>query len=100
MDNAIKYSENNFRINVSLEQITQNNIKISVGNKGIGIPAKEIPYIFNRFYRSNETRADISGNGLGLAIVKEIVELHKGEVTVESMPKEKTVFTITFPKCK
>ena len=94
IDNAIKYSSNNSRITILLEKISENKIKINVEDTGPGIPASEIPYIFNRFYRSNEIRSEIGGNGLGLAIAKEIVELHGGQISVESKPREKTIFKV------
>ncbi len=61
------------------------------------LPPAETPFVFNRFYRSDETRAEISGSGLGLAISKEIIELHKGEIKVESKPGVTTTFTVTLP---
>ncbi len=97
IDNAIKYSSNDSRVTIMLEKVTENKIKISVEDAGSGILSSEIPYIFNRFYRSDEIRAEVSGNGLGLAIAKEIVELHRGEISVESKPGEKTIFKVMLP---
>ena len=97
IDNAIKYSTNDSRVTIILEKVTEDKIKISVEDAGSGILSSEIPYIFNRFYRSDEIRAEVSGNGLGLAIAKEIVELHRGEISVESKPGEKTIFNVMLP---
>ena len=97
IDNAIKYSANNSGITIKLEKLTDSNIKINIEDKGAGIPKSEIPYIFNRFYRSSEIRSEVSGNGLGLAIAKEIVELHKGKISVESKINEKTIFSVILP---
>ena len=96
IDNAIKYSPAGSCVSIKLEKLT-NKIKISVENSGTGISNSEIPYIFNRFYRSNEIRSEISGSGLGLAIAKEVVELHKGDISVESKAGEKTVFRVVLP---
>ncbi len=97
IDNAIKYSMNGSSVTIILGGIVDNKIRISIQDTGPGISLSEIPYIFNRFYRSNEIRAEVSGNGLGLAIAKEIVELHKGEITVESKEGEGTIFNVTLP---
>ncbi len=98
IDNAIKYSSDNSIISIVLEKISVEKVKINIEDSGRGISSSEIPYIFNRFYRSNEIRAEISGSGLGLAIAKEITELHKGEIKVKSEPGVKTVFSIILPQ--
>jgi len=97
IDNAIKYSPENSCVSVKLDRSVDNKVKISVENNGTGIPSKDIPYIFNRFYRSDEIRSEISGSGLGLAIAKEVVELHRGEISVKSTAGERTVFSIMLP---
>jgi len=71
---------------------------VTVADTGIGIPAEELPYIFDRFFRGVEPRSmQISGTGLGLAIVREIVELHGGRVTMESQAGAGTTFTTWLP---
>jgi len=97
IDNAIKYSFPNSSIKIKLKKLTNNKVIIEVIDNGQGISSAEIPFIFNRFYRSNETRAEISGSGLGLAITKEIIELHKGEIKVESKAAVKTIFSVILP---
>ncbi len=97
MDNAIKYSYLNSQIKITIDK-RDNNISICIENSGPGIPLSDIPYIFNRFYRSNEIRAEINGSGLGLAIAKEIIELHRGKIKVESTTGEKTTFTVILPE--
>jgi signal transduction histidine kinase len=65
---------------------------------GIGIGEEDMPYIFDRFYRADPARSlERGGTGLGLAIVKRIVELHRGNIDVESTPGEGSVFRITLP---
>ena len=64
----------------------------------MGISQEELPYIFERFFRGEGPRQmQVSGTGLGLAIAKEIVELHGGQVTVESQKDEGSTFTVWLP---
>ena len=97
IDNAIKYSFPNSSIKITLKKIANKKIIIQVIDNGQGISSNEIPFIFNRFYRSNETRAEISGSGLGLAIAKEIIELHHGEIKAESKSGSQTIFSVILP---
>lgn len=63
----------------------------------MGIPAEQLPHIFERFYQVENTGADIQpGSGIGLALTKELVELHGGQINVESKENEGTRFTVTF----
>jgi signal transduction histidine kinase len=72
---------------------------IEVRDTGPGIPPDELPHIFERFYRGTNTGdARASGSGLGLAIVRSIVEMHGGEIDVESALGHGTVFRIRFPR--
>jgi two-component system OmpR family sensor kinase len=69
-----------------------------VQDTGSGIAAKDLPHIFERFYRGDTSRARATGNsGLGLAIVKSIVEAHGGSIEVQSQVGEGACFTISFP---
>jgi signal transduction histidine kinase len=73
-------------------------IAIRIKDTGYGIPASDLPHIFDRFYRvRNNGHDEIQGNGLGLAIVKSIAQQHGGDVTVESKQGEGTCFTLTLP---
>ena len=95
IDNAIKYTPEGgaVRIHAEREDAT---IRISVRDTGIGIPAKDLPRIFERFYRVDEGRGrDQGGTGLGLAIAKHIVQLHGGELTVISVPGKGSTFSFT-----
>lgn len=71
-------------------------VKILVSDNGIGIKENDLPHIFKRLYKCDESRSH-GGSGLGMAIVKELTEAHHGTICVESMPKSNTVFTITLP---
>ncbi|MBP5442469.1 MAG: HAMP domain-containing histidine kinase [Treponema sp.] len=96
-DNALKNSEKGAVIRVTVEE-DNSKVLIKVYNTGHGIPAKEIPLIFNRFYRVDSSRARATGGyGLGLAIANTIVTGHKGKITVESQLDSYTQFTVTLP---
>jgi signal transduction histidine kinase len=75
-------------------------IEVSVSDDGPGIPAADLPQLFDRFYQSRQTVAPATGDGgrgLGLAIVKRIAELHEGDVAVESAMGRGTTVTIELP---
>jgi two-component system OmpR family sensor kinase len=72
--------------------------KLTVRDNGTGIKADHIPYVFDRFYRSDSSRTrKYGGSGLGLSITKSIVEAHGGDISVESKPGESTAFNVTLP---
>ena len=91
LDNALKFTPKGGKIEVRL---CGNPLSLSVANTGPGIPAKDLPHIFERFWRGDESRS-LPGNGLGLALVKAIVATYGGSVTCESTPGKWTVFTVT-----
>lgn len=98
MDNAIKYTpeEGSVTLTVSSEG---RNAAIKVSDSGEGIGQKDMPYIFDRFYRADRSRSKnrISGFGLGLPVARRIVELHHGSMKVSSKPGSGSTFTIRFP---
>lgn len=95
--NAIKYTPRGGNINVKAVA-SQDELTVKVEDNGYGIPASDLPFIFNRFYRvRNSKTTEIEGNGLGLAIVKSIAEQHGGDITVESELQKGSCFTITLP---
>jgi len=97
IDNAIKYNKPGGSVFITLEKVN-NNAVILVKDTGIGIPSEEIPKIFDRFYRVDKSRSrELGGSGLGLAICKWIVDLHKGEILVESEVDKGSEFTIFLP---
>jgi len=73
------------------------NIRITVGDNGVGIPAEHLPHVFDRFYKADQSRMHAGGSGLGLSIVKAIVERHGGTVSARSTQGVGTVFEITLP---
>jgi signal transduction histidine kinase len=95
--NAIKYTHEGGSVQVRMEE-QLNTLKIHIQDTGYGIPAADLPFIFDRFYRvRNNGHDEIEGNGLGLAIVKSICEKHEGQVVVVSEPGKGTCFTIELP---
>jgi signal transduction histidine kinase len=98
IDNSIKYTPDNGEIIVSVEE-TAGMVRISVQDNGIGIDAQNLPYIFDRFYRSEESRARrTGGSGLGLSIMKWIIDRHGGTIEVISRKDIGTRTTIVMPK--
>ncbi|MBK6976029.1 MAG: sensor histidine kinase [Cytophagaceae bacterium] len=81
IDNACKFSDNH-KARILINPQTEC-VQISVNNRGIQIPADESEKVFQPFFRSNATAKGKIGHGVGLAIVKQIVDLHKGKLTVE-----------------
>jgi heavy metal sensor kinase len=96
LDNALKYSNPNGTISVSLNTVADQ-AKIVVHDNGIGISPVDLPFIFDRFYRADPSRGIVEGNGLGLAIAKWIAETHQAELSVTSEAGSGTSFTILFP---
>ncbi len=98
VDNSIKYTPDNGDILVSVTA-EDGTVRISVQDNGIGIDAQNLPYIFDRFYRSDESRArKTGGSGLGLAIMKWIIDRHSGTIEVISRKDIGTRTTILLPK--
>ncbi|MDQ2979114.1 MAG: HAMP domain-containing histidine kinase [Acidobacteriota bacterium] len=97
LENAIRYTPPEGRIRVRLRS-APGEATIEVADTGIGIPAGDQPYVFERFFRSDRARRAYSGgSGLGLSIVRWIVEAHKGRVEVESEPEKGTTFRVHLP---
>ncbi len=95
--NAIQYSPEASQIEIALRQDGGQAV-VSVSDHGCGIPADDLPQIFERFYRSDAARArQTGGTGLGLAIVDQIVRLHGGRVEVRSVPGSGSTFTVYVP---
>ena len=98
LSNAIKYSEEGCNITVALFE-NKDNVGFSIQDTGAGIPADELPYIFERFYRADKSRNRMTGgSGIGLTIVKSILHAHGGNITVQSELGQGSTFTVTLPK--
>lgn len=98
LDNAIKYSPTGSEVVISSE-VAKNNLILKVTDQGIGIAKKDQKHLFDRFYRADTSRnkTKAGGYGLGLAIAKEIVEKHKGSISVKSIVEKGSTFTVTLP---
>ncbi|MDP8266786.1 MAG: ATP-binding protein [Candidatus Aceula meridiana] len=98
IDNAIKYNEKGGCIQISAKE-SNGFVEVSVADNGIGIPAEDLPRIFERFYRVDKARSrELGGTGLGLAIAKHLVQSHKGQISVKSELGQGTTFRFTLPK--
>lgn len=97
LQNACRYGKENGKIAVTLKE-TDETVTLSVADDGIGIAAKDLPNIWNRFYRADPSRSGANGMGLGLAMVRQIAGLHHGKVQVVSHPGQGSMFTVILPK--
>lgn len=106
VSNAVKFSNNDETITVSIDSANLKNEKteknmpailVSVMDRGVDIPADELTTVFNKFVQSSRTKTKAGGTGLGLAIAKEIIDQHEGEIWVESSPEKGTKFCFKLP---
>ena len=93
LDNAIKYSPKNTKVEIETKK-TKGVLFISIKDNGIGIDGKDIPHIFDRFYKSDNTS---KGYGLGLSIAKKIIDTHHGSLFIKSKLNKGSVFTVCIP---
>lgn len=96
LKNALSYSQEGREVQITCAGITDTSILIKVSDTGVGIPQKDLPHIFEPFYRAEKT-GKLSGTGIGLAIVFEIMKLHKGTIEVESSEGNGTSFLLSLP---
>jgi heavy metal sensor kinase len=98
LENAVRHSPRGGTVEMSVSRENGGPAKVVVEDHGSGIPAEEIPHIFERFYRSDPSRNRATGGfGLGLAIAKALVEAYGGSITANSAPHEGTRMTVTLP---
>ncbi|MDF2837300.1 MAG: sensor signal transduction histidine kinase [Paenibacillus sp.] len=98
LSNGINYTPEGGRVTIRIFAYGDDHVRIQICDSGIGIPKKDLPRIFERFYRVDKARSRSSGGtGLGLSIVKHLVELHKGTISVSSTVGVGTTFTIDLP---
>ncbi len=93
LDNAVKYSSKGSEIELQAH-LQGNDVVVAVKDRGVGLKAKELPYLFDKFYRSKQTE-NISGTGLGLAICKGIIDAHHGKIWAEPRSGGGSVFAFT-----
>lgn len=98
VDNAIKYSKSKGKVEITAKK-NKKTVTLSVADNGIGINEKDLPHIFDRFYRAEAARSrkGAGGYGLGLSIAKKIVDAHKGTIALESKPGKGTTVKISLP---
>ena len=100
LGNAFKFTPQNGSIKIIINHLAgENKCEIIVRDNGIGVPADKLEKLFDRFYQVETNsffKQETVGSGIGLSIVKNLVELHKGEIAVESVPGEFTLFRMTF----
>lgn len=98
LDNAIKYSHENSIVKIR-SMLQRNKVAVEVIDEGVGIAKKDLPRLFDRFYRADPSRNKnkVNGHGLGLSIAKQIVERHNGEISVESEVGKGSTFKVTLP---
>lgn len=98
LDNALKYSPEKTTVTMTSD-IHGKSVDLRVSDQGPGIPDKDLPYIFDRFYRADMSRSrqHVEGHGLGLSIAQRIVKQHNGQLFVESRVGSGTTFTIRLP---
>lgn len=98
IDNAIKYNQQKGVITISAKEKNKF-VQVDISDTGVGIPEKDLPRLFERFYRVDKARSrELGGTGLGLSIVKHIVSAHHGEVSVQSVLGQGSTFSFTIPK--
>jgi signal transduction histidine kinase len=97
LSNAFKFTRANGTVELTASP-ADGAVRIEVRDTGAGIPAEQLPHVFEKFYMAdNQRAASAKGTGLGLAIAKEIVEAHKGQIRCESTVGQGTVFTLVLP---
>jgi signal transduction histidine kinase len=98
LSNAIKFTAPGGSVALRAEPAGAGHLSLEVRDSGVGIPAEQLPHIFEKFYQAdNQSQASTPGTGLGLAIAKEIVEAHKGTLGVDSTPGVGTTFALVIP---
>jgi signal transduction histidine kinase len=98
LDNAVKYSRPGGIVTISVDGAEEQQIRVQVQDKGIGIPAEDLARIGERFYRADKARSRTEGgSGLGLAIAQALIQAHGGQLSLESQEGQGTIVTFTLP---
>ncbi|WP_164008202.1 hybrid sensor histidine kinase/response regulator [Pyxidicoccus trucidator] len=101
LGNAVKYSAPGTTVTVMLARERgdpPDGVRLEVSDEGIGIPAEDLPHVFERFHRGRNVSRDVSGSGVGLASARRMVELHGGTIHVESQVGRGSTFTVRLPR--
>jgi signal transduction histidine kinase len=99
LQNAIKFSDDNGKINITVHS-DDKFIIISIQDFGIGIPAEEIPLIYDKFYQVQRDKYEQQGSGLGLYIAKKLAQVNKCEIVCNSVVGQGTTFIVSIPLAK
>jgi heavy metal sensor kinase len=99
LDNAIKYTPSGGSVRVSLSAIDGGEALVTVQDTGMGIPPDDLPHIFERFYRCDQSRSE-PGTGLGLSLARALARAHRGDITVTSALGQGSTFTLSLPRHK
>ena len=97
ISNSFKFTNSGGRITLMV-QSQYKEVEIIISDTGIGIPKKDIPFIYQKFYKVSREGADYPGTGLGLSLVKQIIDLHKGMILIQSDENKGTTFIIKLPR--
>jgi signal transduction histidine kinase len=99
VSNALRYTPPGGSITLQAEKQSDGKTRLTVSDTGAGIPAEDLPYIFNRFWKADRarTRSSGAGSGLGLAIARQLVQAHGGEIEAQSQPGQGSAFQISLP---
>ncbi|GFP25333.1 two-component system, OmpR family, phosphate regulon sensor histidine kinase PhoR, partial [Candidatus Hakubella thermalkaliphila] len=97
LNNGIKYNYQKGRVRVSTREEGEG-VRITIADTGQGISSQDLPYIFERFYRGDKSRSrHTGGTGIGLSIAKNLVEAHRGTISVQSQPGQGSTFSVWLP---
>ena len=97
INNAIKFTNEDGRVKVTFNNLFKD-IEVVISDTGIGIPEKDLPYMFQKFYRVSRPGTEIPGTGVGLVFVKQIIDLHKGLISIQSELGNGTSFIVKLLK--
>jgi signal transduction histidine kinase len=98
LSNAVKYGGAEISVDIATEQRGSDTwVAFTVSDHGLGIPAEDLPHVFDFRWRGSNVRGRVSGAGIGLAAAKRIVEQHGGAIGVESREGQGTTFTVWLP---
>lgn len=97
LNNAIKFTDIKGRVRIIVRSLYKE-LEVIISDTGMGIPEKDMPFIFQKFYRVSRPGNELPGTGLGLVFVKQIVDLHKGFISVQSESGKGTTFVVKLPK--
>ncbi len=97
INNAIKFTNDDGKVKVIVNNLFKE-VEIVISDTGIGIPEKDLPYIFQKFYRVSRPGTEIPGTGIGLVFVKQMIDIHKGMISVQSEIGNGTSFIVKFLK--